>query len=359
MALIKLCIKDLRNIQSAEIYPSLSTNIIVGANASGKSSLLEAIHLLLVGKSFRTTRPEQIIRNNQESFLITSLLGSHDSPIKNSLGVRRDKKQTIIKFSGQRIKTAADLAKLQPVVVITPETQNLVLGGSAKRRTLIDWLLFHVEQSYFSIWSGYHNILKQRNRLLKKNIPGEELYAWEAQLITSGEALDKKRQSIILKLLNKLQAIISDYMDLPIRINYQRGWDEGTLQNCIDRSRNRDRALGYTTKGPHRADLNIQINNQNASQVLSRGQTKFLSILIETARSALLQEITGKKIIVLVDDMAAELDLEKRIRFTQVLFSLKTQLFVTTTERAMLPEILLKDSKVFHVEQGSLQEVLY
>ena len=358
MALIKICIKDLRNIQSAEIYPSFRTNLILGANASGKSSLLEAIHLLLVGKSFRTTRPEVIIRNYQECFLITSLIRTEDTNINKKLGIRRDKNHTIIKYSGRRIKTAADLAMLQPVVVITPETQNIILGGPGKRRALMDWLLFHVEQNYFSNWSSYHNVLKHRNLLLKKNASEEELHAWEGQLIACGEKLEEKRQLMISKLLGLLQEFISGYLDLPISIKYERGWDEGSLQNMLEKTRNRDRVLGYTTKGPHRADLNIQIKNQQAAQILSRGQTKFLSILIEIAKSALLQGLTGKKIIMLVDDIAAELDMEKRIKFMQALSTLKTQVFITSTEKELLPEFLLRESKVFHVEQGNLQEVL-
>jgi len=352
----KLQIKDLRNIEKAELKPEPGVNIITGDNASGKSSLLEAIHLLLLSKSFRSTKSEVIIRHDQQKLQVVSRLKTNKQI--RSLGIEKNRKQTTIRFAGEKLKSAAQLAKIQPLVLITPESHQLILGGPARRRTIIDWLLFHVEQTYYKNWQTYNKVLKQRNAILRKRRDCEELTVWDEKLVQTGESLDQQRRVVVGKLIRELQEKTTKYCEFPVHLEYEGGWGEKELKEVIDQGREKDLSVGYTRKGPHRSDLIIKIKEQKAADVLSRGQTKILSVAIEMAKTSLLEEVTGKTVIILVDDLAAELDIERKEKITEMLDSMKTQQFITATEQRVLPIKLVKESKLFHVEHGQFREVI-
>ncbi len=356
MSIEKLQIKDLRNIEKAELKPEPGVNIITGDNASGKSSLLEAIHLLLLSKSFRSTKSEVIIRHDQQKLQVVSRLKTNKQI--RSLGIEKNRKQTTIRFAGEKLKSAAQLAKIQPLVLITPESHQLILGGPARRRTIIDWLLFHVEQTYYKNWQTYNKVLKQRNAILRKRRDCEELTVWDEKLVQTGESLDQQRRVVVGKLIRELQEKTTKYCEFPVHLEYEGGWGEKELKEVIDQGREKDLSVGYTRKGPHRSDLIIKIKEQKAADVLSRGQTKILSVAIEMAKTSLLEEVTGKTVIILVDDLAAELDIERKEKITEMLDSMKTQQFITATEQRVLPIKLVKESKLFHVEHGQFREVI-
>ncbi len=356
MTIEKLQIKDLRNIEKAEIEPAAGINIITGENASGKSSLLEAIHLLLLSKSFRSTKADVVIRHDQERLQIVSRIRKEKQT--NTLGIEKNRKQTTIKYMGEKVASAAKLAKIQPVVLITPESHQLILGGPAKRRHLVDWLLFHVEQTYFKNWQTYNKVLKQRNAILRKRKFCDELLVWDEKLVQTGKLLDEQRRKVVGKLVIKLQKKTSDYCEFPVELEYETGWGDQDFAEVLEIGRNNDLSVGYTRKGPHRSDLMIKTNDQLAAQVLSRGQTKILSAALEMAKISLLKEITGKNAIILVDDLAAELDHERKEKVAEMLITMDTQQFITATEKKLLPKELIKETKLFHVEQGRFAEVI-
>lgn len=356
MAIEKLQIRDLRNIEKAELNTEPGINIITGENASGKSSLLEAIHLLLLSKSFRSTKADVVIRHDQEKCQIVSRIRKNQQT--QTLGIEKNRKQTIIKYAGEKLASAAQLAKIQPVVLITPESHQLILGGPAKRRALIDWLLFHVEQSYYKNWQTYNKVLKQRNAILRKRRFCEELLVWDEKLVQTGVQLDQQRRKTVEKLVLKLQTKTTEFCTFPVELEYECGWGDQDLCEVIAKGREQDLSVGYTRKGPHRSDLIIKTNGQQAAQVLSRGQTKILSAALEMAKISLLKEETGKTAIILVDDLAAELDQERKERIADMLISMDTQQFITATEQKLLPGKLISETKMFHVEQGCFKEVL-
>jgi len=352
----KLQIRDLRNIKKAELNTETGINIITGENASGKSSLLEAIHLLLLSKSFRSTKADVVIRHDQEKLQIVSRIRKNQQT--HTLGIEKNRKLTTIKYAGEKLASAAELAKIQPVVLITPESHQLILGGPAKRRALIDWLLFHVEQSYYKNWQTYNKVLKQRNAILRKRKFCEDLLVWDEKLVQTGKLLDQQRKDVVEKLVIKLQKKTSVFCAFPVELEYECGWGDQDLGEVIEKGRNQDLSVGYTRKGPHRSDLIIKTNGQIAAQVLSRGQTKILSAALEMAKISLLKEETGKTVIILVDDLAAELDQERKEKVVEMLISMDTQQFITATEQKLLPGNLISGKKMFHVEQGSFKEVL-
>ncbi|MFK8066856.1 MAG: DNA replication/repair protein RecF [Gammaproteobacteria bacterium] len=356
MVIELLQIKDLRNIESAKIKPSSYLNIITGKNASGKSSLLEAIHLLFLSRSFRSSRAEHVIKNGKESLQVVAKINLADS-IK-TLGIERDKRSTLIKYAGEKINSASELASIQPIVLLTPENHQLILGSPTKRRKLIDWLLFHVEQDYYQHWKIYYKTLKQRNAILRKRRSINELSSWDEKLIQTAEAIDQQRKKIIDQFDSSFQKELSKYCEYPVTLIYENGWGEGEFRTMLQSGREKDFAAGYTRKGPHRSDLLIKTNDQFAAQVLSRGQTKLLATALEITKILLLKQRVDKNVILLVDDLPAELDSERKECMIEMLSSVQTQQFITATEKNLLPKDLLEKAKLFHVEHGHFQEVL-
>ncbi len=357
MTIEKLQIKDFRNIEKAELAPIAGVNIICGENASGKSSLLEAIHLLLTSKSFRSSKTEVVIRKEQNKLQVISKLKKDN--LGKVLGIEKYKNITTIRYAGESVSSAAKLASIQPVVLLTPESHQLIVGGPAYRRKFLDWLLFHVEQSYYENWCAYNKVLKQRNAILRKRKVTADLFVWDEKLIQAGNSLNKHRKVIVSRFINKLKEKTSNYCEFPIELRYECGWGDLELSEVIEKGRDKDVVVGYTRKGPHRADLIITTQEQPASQVLSRGQTKLLAAALEVSKITLLKEITGKSAIILVDDLAAELDAERKEKITEMLSSLDMQQFITATESKLLPKQILNNSKMFHVEHGKFQEVVY
>ncbi len=357
MIIEKLVVSHVRNIQQAELHFDHRTNIITGLNASGKTSLLEAIHLLFVGKSFRTSKIDQIIHTGQDNLLLTSRLYDPDRSQSHSLGIRRERKNVKIRFNNETVRSISQLARIQPVVLITPESQHLITGGPTQRRTLIDWLLFHVEHIYHRTWSDYQNVLKQRNSSLKKKSKTADIHVWDAQLIEKGERLNHLRASKSQDLIDVLSRFVKDYFDSNLQIRFYKGWS-GDFSEVIKENHQRDQIRGFTSKGPHRADLLFTIDGNPVDQVFSRGQSKLLSILLELAKLDVLEKLTGLKPILLIDDIAAELDIDNKERITKFILEFPAQRFLTSTDISLLPTELVSDAKVFHVEHGFLKEVL-
>ncbi len=353
MSIETLSIRDLRNIESAVLSPEQGINIITGKNASGKTTLLEAIYLQFLAKSFRSNRTESIIRFDQECLQVVSNLDTN-----KTIGIEKSRTSTKIRYSGTKIASTAQLARIQPVVLITPESHQIVQGGPKERRSLLDWLLFHVEHDYFKSWKNYNRVLKQRNTLLKKKSSKKELAVWDEKLVQTGTLLDKKRKKTVEELLEQLEKKTRQFSGISVALDYENGWGEEELADVIKKEKEKDRITGYTRKGPHRAEVVIKTQGRSASQILSRGQTKILSLALEMAKISLLEKKTGKKTIILFDDLPAELDKENKEKITNMLLSMKTQQFITAINNEDLPTELRAEAGMFHVEQGKVMRVL-
>ena len=188
MYLKKIQIRDFRNIQSAELELADTFNFITGDNGAGKTSLLEAVSFLARGKSFKTSNSASLIRTGKGDFLIVALGDRHEK-----LGLRRTPTDTQVRLNGQAVNRLSDLVRLIPLLVITPNSHELIERGPDQRRQFIDWGLFHVEQSYAREMQLYRKLLKQRNAVIRSDF--ESAMYWEKGLATQGERVDRYRQN--------------------------------------------------------------------------------------------------------------------------------------------------------------------
>lgn len=358
MYLSRLEVRQLRNLTSVSLHPSRGINIIEGLNASGKTSLLEAIHLLCLARSFRTLRTSHIVQHGSDSL---TLFAEIESSVHHRLGLQRfSDNRLLIRLDGRQLRSRAELASLLPLQLLTPESIQLLTGSPRGRRHYIDWIMFHVEHDFHSNWVNYQRLLKQRNSLLRDKRMMETLKQWDKGLIEYGERITEQRCALFEELL----PIIHEYVSLllpekEMSIRFRTGWKQGiTLEQAINDSLPRDTKQGVTTVGPHRCDLSIEHNGKPVVEIFSRGQLKLLVIAFHLAQMSCLQKLSGKQSLVLIDDLPAELDEHHRDLMLNILNRHCHQVFVTSTDRHHLKLDGISESKVFHVEHGQIKEVV-
>ena len=343
-----------RCLDEVSFVPDPRINLIAGPNASGKTSLLEAIYYLSRGRSFRASGNRELIQTGSKQFMLFGDVlfddQAHKAGIEVETGARR------VRVDGQNA-TGADLANILPVQAIDPEIHNLVQGGPEYRRRFIDWGVFHVKHSFLDQWRRYQQALRQRNAALRLGESDSAVAAWEAELAAAGEAVTALREEFISAYLNLLSSIIKEKLPFAVNCSYRRGWSsEMTLLEALQQSRARDRAMGSTQVGPHRADLSLAVEDRRARYRVSRGQQKMLAATLVIAQIRFVTEQTGRELILLVDDPAAELDRDNRQRLFDLLQDVPGQLFIAALEAEDLP--WSNEGLMFHVEHGRLSSRL-
>lgn len=358
----KLAIQGVRNLISVSIEPSPSINVIYGLNGSGKTSVLEAIHLLGLARSFRSNKIKPVVNDQEEQCTVFGRLQQANG---NSLplGVSRDIQDDAfrIRLAGENLRSTSELARLLPLLVINPDTFRLLEGSPKARRHFMDWGVFHVKhQNFFPIWQRAQKALKQRNTLLRHGrIKSSELSVWDQEFVKAAHIVDELRCEYIQHLTPVFHKVLSQLTDLPeISISYTRGWDKDrALLEVLQSGLQRDIQTGYTHAGPQRADLKVKLGKVNAVDILSRGQLKLVVCALKLAQGFLYTELSGKQCLFLVDDLPSELDGPHRHALCRLFQEMKCQTFITCVEKAVLENCWLPgvEVKVFHVKQGQIQ----
>jgi DNA replication and repair protein RecF len=363
MTLKRLLIQDLRNLISVDINPSDQVNLIFGENGSGKTSLLEAISLLALGRSFRGHKHKALICRDKTAFVVFGRVASVEGA-EIPIGINRHTDGTAnFKANGDLVSSAADLAGYLPVQVIDAEAFLLLDGAPKVRRQFVDWLVFHVEPTFFQLWKDCQRCLKHRNSLLRRDRMAGlkapnlvELASWDRELVLLTEQIHRLRARCIDKFNISFCELIKEFVSVDgINISYYAGWDtDRPYGEILESGLERDYQTGYTHVGSNRADLRIKVHTQNAAEILSRGQQKLLVCALKIAQGYVFSQMTGRKTVYL--------DEKHRILLTTWLKIMDTQVFITGVEKEALvatwrdtPESAVK---LFHVEQGRVKEVI-
>ena len=355
MVLESVEVSAVRNIEKGRLEASPALNVVIGPNASGKTSLLEAIHLACLARSFRTAKSSNVIRYGAEAAVVFARL-REDSRIRR-VGVRKARSgEWEIRLDGLR-GTVADLARLTPLQVIAPGNQVLIEGGPDYRRRFLDWGAFHVEHGFHEAWQRLARTMRQRNAALRSGAAARAVEAWDEAVIEAGEQVTGARTRMVEALGDRLGSLIRELSgeSFDVELRFRSGWRESeTLGEALSRGLDRDRELGFTGVGPQRAELSIIVDGAAAAERLSRGQQKLLVIALRLAQMDVVREAVGQQCVVLVDDLPAELDRERRDRVMRMLAGRGAQAFVTATEDHLIDDVAWRERKVFHVEQGVL-----
>lgn len=353
MSIRQLSLNNFRNLLPATLNFHQNINIIYGDNASGKTSLLEALHVICQGNSFKSKTMDLCIQHRKDDFLIFSQFNNYKA------GISRFKKKSNIRVDGETIHRLSDLAILTPVRIINNDSFNLVSGQPGLKRDYMDWYLFHVEHGFQKIRSEYFYALKQRNMILKTKKNIKQVYYWEKYLIDNASIIRKTRKGYVDNILKIIQSELNSLTnDLNLFIDYKVGWNElKNLDDVFDEQRQKDIYLGYTRYGIHRDDLILKSDNHEVKDILSRGQLKRLSVALVIAQIIHLRKNSNKSIIVLIDDISSELDFQSLQTVLIILERLDVQVFITSINAIKNPFSKDKEYKMFHVEHGMIKTV--
>lgn len=354
MSLLSVKCKDFRCLEEAALEFSGGNNLIFGANASGKTSILEAVGYLGRGRSFRGAITRDLIRHGADEFLVVGKAntGSRTVPI----GVRNSRSGLEVHADGEKRSSAAALAEVLPLQIIDPDIHDLVAGGPENRRRYIDWMAFHVEHGYLETWRKYRRALKQRNAALRAGTNRTALGGWDHELAELGAELDSARRRVLDIARPSLLEMGEGLLRSPVDFEYRQGWGAGTsLSEAIAAATDRDMQLGSTQAGPHRADMKLVYDERQARKLVSRGQQKLLACALVLAASAVVQTHLARPLLLLLDDPAAELDGESVGRLMRSVEALGCQVIATTLDRAAA--LFSTDPTLFHVEHGRVERV--
>ena len=352
MTIKRFTAQGFRCLDNVGFEPDPDYTLVYGANASGKTSLLEAIAYLGRGKSFRGAPPANLIRHGEQAFVLFAQVEAGGRV--SAVGVRNSRAGLEVKVDGDTTGGAAALASALPLQVIDPDVHNLVCGGPDERRRFLDWLVFHVEPDYLGLWRQFRRVLKQRNAALKGGARGESLRAWDREFCGLGERVGAAREQVLGNCIDTLRSHGQALLGADIDFRYAPGWSaEKTLPEALEEQVDRDRALGSTQVGPHRADLRLSYDERQARRLVSRGQQKLLASSMILAATETAQIALGRPLLLLLDDPAAELDRASLGRLMERVAALRCQVIATSLERDELP--FPASPRVFHVEQGALE----
>ena len=356
MSLERLAVGNIRNIKSTEIQLHENLNIFVGGNGSGKTSLLESVYFLGSGRSFRTSKIKPLISDSKEDCTVFGVVAHGE--VQTQLGVYRNLDgRRVIKINGSRELRTSELARELPTLHLGPETVELISGPPNKRRSFLNWGVFHVEPGFADTWVDANRCLKQRNQLLRyPGLVSDELLTWTHELSVVCKKIDDYRQAYIEQFTTVFVRILGALSDLQdVKCLYHRGWErDNELGSVYEKQLELDLKRGYTHSGFHKADIKLTVGGQTVSSVCSRGELKVIAWALLLSQGCLQLSRQNRSLVYLVDDLASELDVHHRVKICELLLESKGQVLATAIDGESLRACWGRASrKVFHVEQGT------
>lgn len=357
MIFSRININNFRNLQQIELSPHPGFNYIVGANGSGKTSLLEAIFYLGHGRSFKSSVSNRIIQYEQPHLLLYGKINEKEH--NWSVGLQKFRSgESKMRINGEDGNKIADLARLLPMQVISPEGLSLLNGGPLFRRAFIDWGLFHHHSAFFDNWRRLSRALKQRNAALTQVSNYSQLQAWDNEIAPLAEQISQWRNDYVIAISPEIQRCCKLFLpEIEIQISFYYGWDkERSYAELLAENFSRDRSLGYTFSGPQKADLRLKVNGMPVNDILSRGQLKLLMCALRLAQGEFLMQQKSRHCLFLLDDFASELDQDKRQRLAERLQTIGAQVFVTSIMAEQLGKLRDISHRLYEVKNGLLTE---
>lgn len=357
MKIKRLELSNFRNYESLCVDFSDNVNILYGDNAAGKTNILEAIYMCATTRSQRQSKEKDMIRFGCEEAHLRMIAADEITQRRIDMQLSRSKAKGVA-LDGQPLVRAGQLFGLLGIISFCPDDLSMIKAGPAERRRFLDMEASQIDRLYMHNLSSYNKVLAQRNNLLKQVSLNKELLGtldvWDEQLVEYGSYLIEKRAEFTQKLEEIAKpvhrAVSGEKED--IKLIYTPDTSVRDFKDKLFFGRDRDIASTFTTVGPHRDDLEFEINGKNARSFGSQGQQRTTALSMKLAEIELVRQVSGKAPILLLDDVLSELD---RNRQTQLLgFTQGVQTFITCTG---LEEFVMQRTginKVYKVGEGTL-----
>ena len=391
MHLSHLKLVNFRGFRNLELHLSLGPTILLGANAQGKSTLLEAMYLLAIARAFRAENEREVVNwqaaaGGGQALVDGTIAGAQGrtrviigyqthqasrsprneaAPEALSYSVRKE-----IRVGGVR-RTAADLVGLVSIVLFSAEDINLIQGPPALKRRYLDILVSQTDASYLKSLQRYQRVLHQRNQLLRFVQEGraqqKELEFWDQELAREGAFITQRRGQamssisataprLLLELTKGREELQVSYQP-SVPLEEEAPSMEGRILAALEASRRRDLSLGSTTVGPHRDDFKLLVNGVNMGAFSSRGQARTLALTLRLSEASYQAAYSGEP-IVLLDDVLSELDAQRR---RQVLEGVETygQTIITATDVEHFEADFLARAHIYQLRDGSVEPLAW
>jgi len=346
-----LSVCNLRNIRSCYLDFEPGLTIVSGANGAGKTSLLESIYLLGRGRSFRGRRAGEITSEGECESFVNGYVGVDQGDVRRWIYRRRG---TTGSRTVDGIPLSDSIGARFHVRLVGENAQTLFDSDGSLRRRFLDWNLFHVEPKFGPAWFRFRRVASQRNAWLRQGASGQAI--WDAEFLAAATDIDVLRRGFCQKWVSAFGDLKNEFrFTAGLELSYQPGWpsDEDLFDSLLQDAEV-ERRLGYTRKGPGRADFSVTRGARSAR--FSRGQAKVVVCLLQLAARAVDVSTTAGESVWLLDDLGSDLDSES--------FATIVRLFSDTGDQCVMTQIdaglrdLPRQSSLFHVEQGKVRKLV-
>jgi DNA replication and repair protein RecF len=356
MRFISIKTAQFRNLGPDEIPVDRKQVFLVGPNGQGKTNLLEAVYTLCYGSSFRTPYMRELCTHGSKEFKLSGTYRDDEDLVHRLALTYRDSKRSVT-LDGREIRDRKELIYNIPCIVFSHDDIAFVRGEPEQRRRFFDQTMSMYNPLFFDDMRRYRAVLRQRNQAIKDNRTAL-LSVYDQQLATYGLAVQEERKRAVAEfdsIFPQMYRQVSG-TDREVHIRYSPSWSASDtveqIVDYLDGHRERDLKMGTTTSGVHRDRFNVVDANGMFSQTGSTGQLRLASLIFRTAQMAFYLKKTGRKPLLLVDDVLLELDFAKREQFLHLMDRYSQAFFTFLPEEHYFSSLAEEDALVYHVENG-------
>jgi len=367
MIIDSINILNYRNIVECELQFSPKFNCFLGDNGMGKTNVLDAIYYLAITKSHLNTIDSQLVRHGEPFMMLHGEIQDHGTCPRDLIDVTiKPHSKKLFKMNGKAYTKMADHIGKIPVVMVSPIDQTLIVEGSEERRRFMDIVISQCDTRYINALMRYNSVLKNRNEMLKKlnDEGGDEslLEIYNQQMETEAEYIHEKRREFIKKFVPLFERFYNEICSSRevVELEYESHMSSGIkLSEMLHNVRARDIILGHTTRGIHKDDLKMMIGGYPMKVTGSQGQGKSFVVAMKLAQYMFLKEESGKKPLLLLDDVFDRLDATRVGNIIKIVSSEEFgQIFITDTSRNKVDGLLEgKDASIFIVKEGNFENI--
>ncbi|MBR6898427.1 MAG: DNA replication/repair protein RecF [Lachnospiraceae bacterium] len=359
MIISSIELKNYRNYDEIHIDLDRNVNILFGDNAQGKTNILEAVYVCATTKSHRLAKDRDIIRFGEDESHIKMIVDDEGISTRIDMHLKKNKNKGIA-IDGLSLKRASDLFGRLNVVFFSPEDLQIIKSGPSERRRFIDSELCQIDRIYLNNIVSFNRILDQRNRILKDinfrpdyeellDVVDMQLVQFGAQVIEDREKFVKELGEIILPVHDKLTGGKEK-----LEIVYEKDVEISELEEALKKGRARDIKNKSTGNGPHRDDLRFCVGGIDIRKYGSQGQQRTAALSVKLAEISLVEKITGKKPVLLLDDVLSELDSSRQRFLLESIEGIQT--LITCTGLDDFVDKRFDINRVYRVVQGHIIE---